>query len=251
MCGRFTLRTPLTVLVDQFHFDIGNAQLSLRYNIAPTQDVAAVRLVDGKRELALLRWGLVPSWAKDVKIGASGINARADTVATKPMFRAAYKRRRCLVLADGYYEWLRVGKSKQPYLYEIDGGKPFAFAGLWEQWWGTGSPPLHRLRSGIRFIDIGSGGGRISRPKRDKEAPTLESCTLITTDANELAAKVHDRMPVILEPVNYDAWLDPTKTDVAYMLAQFPADRMTARPVSTHVNNARNEGPECITPPDE
>ena len=124
MCGRFTLRTPLTVLVDQFHFDLGNAQLALRYNIAPTQEVAAVRLMDGKRQLATLRWGLIPSWAKDVKIGASAINARADTVATKPMFRTAYKRRRCLVLADGYYEWLRVGKFKQPYLYEVDGGKP-------------------------------------------------------------------------------------------------------------------------------
>src|SRR6187399_1605188 len=191
MCGRFTLRTPLTVLVDQFHFDLGNAiQLSLRYNIAPTQDVAAVRQVNGKRQLALLRWGLIPSWAKDVKIGASGINARADTVATKPMFRAAYKRRRCLVLADGYYEWLRVGKAKQPHLYEIDGGKPFAFAALWEQWWGTG----------------------------DKEAPPLESCTVLTTEANELAAKVHDRMPVILDPVDYEAWLNPETKDVAYLL---------------------------------
>src|SRR5712671_3938584 len=121
MCGRFTLRTPLTVLVDQFHFDLGNeTQLSLRYNIAPTQEVAAVRLVDGKRKLAFLRWGLIPSWAKDTKIGSSTLNARADTVATKPAFRAAYKRRRCLVLADGYYEWLRVGKTKQPYLYEVN-----------------------------------------------------------------------------------------------------------------------------------
>lgn len=218
MCGRFTLRTPLTVLVEQFHFDLGNAQLSLRYNIAPTQDVAAVRLVDGKRQLALLRWGLIPSWAKDTKIGASTINARADTVATKPSFRAAYKRRRCLVLADGYYEWLRVGKSKQPYFYEVDGGMPFAFAGLWESWWGTG----------------------------DKESPPLESCTLITTDVNKLAEEVHHRMPVILGPVDYNAWLNPESGDVAYMLAPFDADRMTVKPVSTYVNNARNQGPECI-----
>jgi len=126
------------------------------------------------------------------------------------------------VLADGYYEWLRVGKIKQPHLYEIDGGKPFAFAGLWEQWWGTGN----------------------------KDGPPLESCTLITTEANELAAKVHDRMPVILDPVDYDAWLDPETKDVAYLLAQFPAERMTAKPVSTYVNNARNQGPECIAAPE-
>lgn len=113
MCGRFTLRTPLTVLAQQFQFDLDNAlQLPLRYNIAPTQDVAAVRLVDGKRKLAMFRWGLIPSWAKDTKIASSTINARADTVATKPAFRSAYKRHRCLVLADGYYEWLRVGKAK-------------------------------------------------------------------------------------------------------------------------------------------
>lgn len=217
MCGRFTLRTPLTVLVDQFHFDIGNAQLALRYNIAPTQDVAAVRLVDGNRQLALLRWGLIPSWAKDTKIGGSTINARADTVATKPAFRAAFKRRRCLVLADGYYEWLKVGKSKQPYLYEVDGGKPFAIAGLWESWWGTAGP----------------------------DTPAVESCTILTTEANELARKVHDRMPVILDEGDYDAWLEPASGDVAHLLTPLSAERMAARPVSTYVNNARNEGPEC------
>jgi len=176
MCGRFTLRTPLTVLAEQFQFDLeGATQLSLHYN------TAAVKLVEGDRKLTLLRWGLIPSWAKDTKIACSTINARADTVATKPAFRAAYKRRRCLVLADGYYEWLRVGKTKQPYLYEVDGGKPFALAGLWEQWWGSG----------------------------DKDGPPLETCSLITTDANKLIQEIHDRMPVILDPVDYDAWLNP------------------------------------------
>ncbi len=219
MCGRFTLRAPLSVLAQQFQFDLDNAtQLPLRYNIAPTQDVAAVRLVNGKRQLAMLRWGLIPSWAKDTKIASSTINARADTVATKPAFRAAYKRRRCLVLADGFYEWLKVGKAKQPYLYEVDGGKPFAIACLWESWWGTG----------------------------DKESPPLESCSLITTDANKLAQEVHDRMPVILDSVDYDAWLNPESGDVAYMLLPFDTERMTARPVSTYVNNARNQGPECV-----
>jgi putative SOS response-associated peptidase YedK len=175
MCGRINQRSNLALVVSRFQVaSSGLVQLPIRYNVAPTQDVAAVRLVDGQRQLALLRWGLIPSWAKDAKIGASTINARADSVATKPAFRAAYKRRRCLVLADGYYEWLRAGKSKQPYLYEIDGGQPFAFAGLWETWRGT---------AGL-------------------DSPPLESCTILTTEANELAQQVHDRMPVILDSVD-------------------------------------------------
>lgn len=145
-------------------------------------------------------------------------NARADTVATKPAFRAAYKRRRCLVPADGYYEWKTEGKAKIPFLYEIDGGKPFAFAGLWEFW----KPP-------------------------QGEGKSLESCTLITTEPNDLAAKVHDRMPLILDPPDYDKWLSPENQNVAYMLDSFPADRMSVRQVSTYVNNSRNEGAECIS----
>lgn len=221
MCGRFTLRTPLGVLVDQFAAQLDSSlQLAVRYNIAPSQNIPVVRLDDGHRQLTTMRWGLVPVWAKDLKIGFSGINARADTVATKPMFRAAYKKRRCLVLADGYYEWKTEGKSKLPQFYEIDDGRPFAFAGLWEQWWG---------------------------PDKSSVDP-LESCTLITTAANELASQVHDRMPVILDPPDYDAWLDPANQDVGYMLDQFPPDRMSVKPVSTFVNNARHEGAECIAP---
>lgn len=136
------------------------------------------------------------------------------------MFRTAYKKRRCLVLADGYYEWLKVGKEKKPYLYEIDGGRPFAFAGLWEQWWGG---------------------------EKGSEGPPLESCTILTTEANELAAKIHDRMPVILDAADYDAWLDSANTDVAYLLAKLPVDRMSSRPLtSTYVNNVRNQGPVCV-----
>ena len=155
-------------LAKQFQFELDFADRGPRYNIAPTQEVAAVRLADGKRELAMLHWGLIPVWAKEKKIAFSTINARGDTVATKPAFRSAFKRRRCLVLADGYYEWQRDGKTKLPWLYEVEGGKPFALAGLWEVWHGS---------------DKGDG-------------PPLESCSLITTDANKLAAKVHDRMPV-------------------------------------------------------
>ena len=133
MCGRFNLRTPMTVLAKQFLFELGplaDEAFRPRYNIAPTQSIPVVRLTDGKRQLAMLHWGLIPPWAKDRKIAYSTINARADTVATKPAFRAAFKKRRCLVLADGYYEWERSGKVKLPWLYEIDGGKAFAFAGL-------------------------------------------------------------------------------------------------------------------------
>jgi putative SOS response-associated peptidase YedK len=146
------------------------------------------------------------------------------TVATKPAFRSAFKKRRCLVLADGYYEWHMEVKKKQPFLFEVDGGKPFALAGLLE-WWGG--------------------------PEGSKDSP-LESCSLITTDANELVAEVHDRMAVILDPAKYVTWLDPANDDrdkLQSMLDQFPAGRMTARPVSTYVRNARHEGLECLGPP--
>ena len=212
MCGRFTLRTPLNVLIKQFMLD-APPQLKLRFNIAPTQNVAAVRLVDDKRQLALLRWGLIPSWAKDAKIAYSTINASAETVATKPAFRAAFKKRRCLVLADGYYEWEKAGKAKLPWLYEVDDGKPFAFAGLWESWHPTG-------------------------------ADAVETCTIITTDANDLAAEVHNRMPVILDAADYDGWL----TGEEIPLVPFDSERMRAEPVSTFVNNARHEGEECLAP---
>lgn len=215
MCGRFTLRAKLNLLLSQFAAKAAESLVwEPRYNIPPTSDVLAVRKTD-KRELVRLRWGLIPSWAKDKKIANSTINARADTVATKPAFRAAYKKRRCLVLADGYYEWLREGKAKRPHLYEIDGGAVVAFAGLWE-WWG------------------GPEG---------ENAP-VESCTIITTEANDLAAAIHDRMPVILDSADYDAWL----TGEQVPLVPFPADRMTVRPVSQYVNSVKNQGPMCIEP---
>lgn len=219
MCGRFTLRTKLNVLLDQFAAELGETKtFDARYNIAPTQEVLAIR---HPRQLVALRWGLIPSWAKDAKIASSTINARGDTVADKPAFRSAFKKRRCLVLADGYYEWLKDGKAKLPHLYEMDDGRPFALAGLWERWGGP-----------------------------DGNTP-VETCSLITTDANELAAKVHDRMPVILPPDEYDLWLDPEFQDrdkLLSMLRPFPADEMTVRPVSTFVNNARNQGEACVAP---
>jgi putative SOS response-associated peptidase YedK len=222
MCGRFTLRTPLTVLAQQFLFDLGplsaEVRVTPRYNIAPTQTVAAVRqqTAGSKRELTLLHWGLVPSWAKDTKIASSLINARSETLAEKPAFRTALARRRCLILADGFYEWKKEGKQKLPFYFQLQGERPFAFAGLWERWCGA-----------------------------DKSAAEpLESCTIVTTTANELCSPFHDRMPVILEPADYDLWLDPSVNDsqrLLGLLAPFPAAEMQTRPVNPRVNNVRND----------
>jgi putative SOS response-associated peptidase YedK len=210
----------MSVLMREFEFQMATpVEFLPRYNIAPMQTIAAVLVRGGQRQCDFFRWGLIPSWAKDTKIAASTINARAETVAEKPAFRSAFKSRRCLILADGYYEWLREGKSKQPYLYEVNEGKPFAIAGLWEMWRG---------------------------PTGD-DAP-LQTCSVITTEANGLAAQVHDRMPVILHPADYEAWLQPTTEPATLkrLLAPFEADAMTARPVSQYVNNARHEGAECV-----
>ena len=212
MCARYTLRTKLNLLLSQFAAETAELELSPRYNIAPTQQVAAVRLNGERRELVSLRWGLIPSWAKEAKIAASLINARADTAAVKPAFRAAFRKRRCLVLADGYYEWLTEGKEKQPFLFELDGGQPFAFAGLWESW------------------------------RQTPDSPAVETCTILTTEANALAREIHDRMPVVLEAADHDAWLRGGEVP----LAGFPEARMTMRPVSRFVNNSRHEGRECL-----
>jgi putative SOS response-associated peptidase YedK len=192
MCGRFTLRTPLSVLAEQFLFDLGPhkpADFAPRYNIAPTQAVPVVptSLNSDKRKLAMMHWGLVPIWAKDLKSAAKMINARCETAAEKPAFRTAFSRRRCLILADGFYEWKQDGPRKIPHLFELPGSQPFAFAGLWESWRGP-----------------------------DQSAQTaLESCTILTTAANEVCSELHDRMPVIVEPADYETWLNPDVTDTS------------------------------------
>jgi putative SOS response-associated peptidase YedK len=223
MCGRFTLRSePRTVAG---LFDLPDVpDLAPRYNVAPTQQVPTVRasLDRPGRELSMMRWGLVPSWAADVSIGNRLINARGETVAEKPTFRSAFKRRRCLVPADGFYEWkATIGKkTKQPYHFTMKDGRPFAFAGLWESW------------------------------QRDGE-DEIESFTIVTTAANELLAEYHDRMPVILHPDDYDLWLDPKVTDrdrLEPLLAPYPPDDMAATAVNTLVNNPRNDSPECLEP---
>jgi putative SOS response-associated peptidase YedK len=224
MCGRFTLRTPLSTLIQQFQLaESPQVQLPLRFNIAPTQDVAAIRVAaaGGPRQLGLLRWGLIPSWAKDPAMGARMINARAETVSEKPSFRAAFRRRRCLVPADGFYEWKKIGRKKQPYYFRRRDDRPFALAGLWEQWWDN----------------------------RERDGEPLETCTIITTEANELSQPIHDRMPVILDATDYDLWLDPDAQDkepLQALLQPYDASQLRADPVSTHVNNVRHDDPQCI-----
>jgi len=218
VCGRYTLKAPREAIAEAF--DLADVpQLLPRYNIAPTQAVPVVRLdqASGERGLSLLQWGLIPSWADDPAIGNRLINARAETVAEKPAFRTAFKKRRCLVVADGFYEWKREN-GRTPYYFRLKDDSPFAFAGLWERW--------------------------------DKGEDPVESCTLLTCEANGVVAPVHDRMPVILKPEDYARWLDPEeqrRTEaLVRLLAPLPDDWLSAQPVGKLVNNPRNEDPQCI-----
>ncbi|MDQ1242264.1 MAG: Abasic site processing protein [Pseudomonadota bacterium] len=218
MCGRFAFYSPHEAVARLFGV-AGAPEIEPRYNIAPTQFVATVRETGGPREVAMLYWGLVPLWAKEKSIGARMINARSETLAEKPSFRNAYKRRRCLLLADGYYEWQRSGAIKQPYLISFAGGEPFGMAGLWERW-----------------RDPGSG-------------EPLESCCIVTTSPAPAVAHVHDRMPVIIPPDAYAEWLDPDNaaTDrLERLLAPCEAPGLQARPVSRRVNDARNQGADLL-----
>jgi putative SOS response-associated peptidase YedK len=221
MCGRFSLGASAMTLATQF--DLANLPAwSPRYNITPTQEVLAVLKTreSSSRRPRLLRWGLVPPWAEDPHIGNRLINARAETVATKPAFRRAFRECRCLILANGFYEWQRQGRHKRPFHIRMSDGRPFAFAGLWDQW-------------------------------EDPEGPPIDSCTIITTVANDLIRPLHARMPVILAPEDYDLWLEPAVQEVQRiqsLLRPYPAEEMTAYPVSTRVNNPANDSPECLEP---
>ncbi len=192
--------------------------LAPRYNIAPTQPVAAVRVADAGRELARLRWGLIPPWAKDRKLAQ--INARSETAADKPMFRTAFRKRRCLIPASGFIEWTHTGaRKKQPFCIRLIDDKPFAFAGLWERWQGPDGP--------------------------------VDSCAILTAEANELVRPVHERMPCILDRRHFGQWLDPTEQDAAALaplLRPFAADRRRAYPVSPLVNSPKNDDARCIEP---
>ena len=220
MCGRFTLRTPVEELAKFFHLP-ETPRLTPRYNIAPTQPVATVLVMTGDRLFRMMRWGLVPHWAKDLSIGSRMINARSETIAEKPAFRSALRERRCLVMADGFYEWQRKGTIKQPHYVIKKGKSPFAFAGLWERW----QPP--------------EGGDAV------------ESCTIITTEANVLVRTFHERMPVILDQEDFGLWLDPSVTEpqrLLPLLKPYPAEKMEAYPVSSVVNSPGHESGECIQP---
>ncbi len=233
MCGRYTLTTPAELIADVFGVD-PPAGLSSRYNIAPTQPAAVVRSRPKQaRQLDLLRWGLIPSWARDTAIGNRMINARAETIAEKPSFRSAFRSRRCLVVTDGFYEWKRLAgsRAKQPCWIHRTDGAAFAFAGLWESW----RP---------RVDEEGDGG--------DGHSAAVESFTIITTTPNDLMKPIHDRMPVILPAESWDTWLDADNTDTNGLQALLGPSRETgfeAREVGTHVNSPRNDDPGCLAPP--
>jgi len=221
MCGRFAFWASRKRIEEEFALE-DVPELPPRYNIAPGTDIAAIRKrPESSRELALLHWGLIPAWAKDKKTGYRMINARAESVTSKPAFRNAFRYRRCLIPANGFYEWQKTGGRKQPWFITLKGKDLFAFAGLWERW----------------------------KNPRD-ETEVIESCTIITTASNGLVKRLHDRMPVILLPGDYGNWLkEGAETgELAALLSPLPSETMEAWPVSPLVNNPRNDVPDCIRP---
>lgn len=219
MCGRFSLFSSESDLQERFQIEnFADIDWTARYNIAPSQNVIAMIQDEGGNRAGFLRWGLVPSWAKNPKIGYKMINARAETVDEKPSFRNLLIRRRCLIIADGFYEWKKEGKIKQPYRFQFKAKEPFAFAGLWDRW--------------------------------ENDGEVIHSCTIITTEANTLVKSVHDRMPVILTRDAEKIWLDRSvqnKNELKSLLIPFDRSKMEAFPVSTLVNSPRNDSEEIVT----
>jgi putative SOS response-associated peptidase YedK len=221
MCGRYRL-SKRKQLVEEYFDAPSEEDWEPRYNIAPTQPVPIVRQhpKEPTRKLSLVRWGLIPPWAKDASGSEKMINARSETVSTQPAFRDAFKLRRCLVPADGFYEWHRQGKVKQPFCFEVNDGELFAFAGIWERW-------------------------------KNDSGEWIKTFSILTTTPNSVSSAIHDRMPVILEPDSYDLWLDPGMKDIATLaelFTPFPAKQMRSYPVSNHVNQVQYDDPECATP---
>lgn len=218
MCGRYRLSRRKQIIEKHFDSVSGEEDWSPRYNIAPTQPVPIVRQHPKEpRELSLARWGLIPWWAKDPSGAARMINARSETAATLPAFRDAFNARRCIVPADGFYEWKRMGKERQPFCFEVNDRELFAFAGLWDRW-------------------------------KDADGNALETCSILTTTPNAVTSTVHDRMPVILDPGNYDVWLDPGFSDtaaVSELLRPYDARLMRSYPVSARVNHVANDDAGC------
>ena len=227
MCGRYTQTASPELIAKQFNIAEPIPLFKPNYNIAPTQNVVAIRLQaeTAKRECVLLKWGLIPVWAKEAKFGNQCINAKCETVAEKPAYRSAFKKRRCLVVANGFYEWQRVGERKQPMWIGRKDKQTFAFAGRWE-WW---QPPA------------GASG---------TPAPPIESCTIITTGPSGLMSAIHNRMPVILPASSYDEWLDPSSPaePLKELLRSSPSEELHAYPVSHLVNSPRNNAPQLLEP---
>jgi putative SOS response-associated peptidase YedK len=222
MCGRYRLSKRKQSVEEYFDAVSGEEDWSPRYNIAPTQPVPVIRQNPKEpiRELSLMKWGLIPSWGKDGSGAASMINARSETASTKPAFRDALKFRRCLLPADGFYEWKRDGKAKQPYCFEVNEGELFAFAGIWERW-------------------------------KDPSGGWIKTCAILTTTPNTVTSAVHDRMPVILDTYSYDLWLDPgmsNASEVSELLKPFDAKLMRSYPVSSRINHVANDDAECSRP---
>jgi putative SOS response-associated peptidase YedK len=221
MCGRYRLSRRKQMIEEYFETE-NEVDWEPRYNIAPSQPVGIIRQDRSKpeRHFSLARWDLIPSWATDASVGFKTINARAETVASKPAFRDAFMSRRCLLPADGFFEWRRSGKEKQPFHFGMQDDSLFAFAGLWDRW-------------------------------KDPTGTVIESCTILTAIPNSLLAEVHDRMPVILRQETYDLWLDPGFKDVkalAEVLAPFDAAKMRSFPVSSRINGVANDDPDCVVP---
>ena len=223
MCGRFRLSRRKQIVEEYFDTAVSDEpEWNPRFNVAPTQPIPVIRQnpKEPVRELSMMRWGLVPSWSKDSSAAAKMINARSETASTKPAFRDALKSRRCLIPADGFYEWKRDGKNKQPYCFEVNGGELFAFAGLWDGW-------------------------------KNAEGQWIKTCSVLTTTPNDVTAAVHDRMPVILDPDSYELWLEPGMNDtnaVSDLLKPYDARLMRCFPVSTQVNHVANDDEGCSAP---
>ena len=219
MCGRYTLTTDPQALAERFQVSLEGLELRPRYNVAPSQPVLAVVWEGGRRRARLLRWGLVPHWARDLLPRARTVNARAETVDRRPAFRDAFRQRRCLVLADGFYEWSRRDGRRRPYRVVLRSGEPFGMAGLWDVW-------------------------------RSPDGEAVATCAVVTTEANETVASIHHRMPVILPQEAEGRWLDP-RTDASTLrglMVPYPAEAMRAYPVSGRVNSVENDDPDCLRP---